>query len=160
MDYLTAFIFSKNKISNLFEKIIRLYSKFPYICNISISYIMKIKDGFKGELSIVLPKAIIRLMKDDPLASSIYITDIGYYPKASNHYRSREKPIDEYVFIYCIDGKGWFEIKGKHYEVRANQYFILPAGISTLCRRRNNPMDHLLDSFWRLIGPILCSQLY
>ncbi|KAB4187132.1 AraC family transcriptional regulator [Bacteroides uniformis] len=91
---------------------------------------MKIKDGFKGELSIVLPKAIIRLMKDDPLASSIYITDIGYYPKASNHYRSREKPIDEYVFIYCIDGKGWFEIKGKHYEVRANQYFILPAGIS------------------------------
>lgn len=90
---------------------------------------MKIKDGFKGEQSIVIPQAIIRLMKDDPLASSIYITDIGYYPKAFHHYRSRKEPIDQYVFIYCTDGKGWFEINGKHYNVKCNQYFILPEGI-------------------------------
>lgn len=90
---------------------------------------MKIKDGFKGEQSIILPKAIIKLMENDPLASSIYITDIGYYPKALHHYRNRKESIDQYVFIYCVDGKGWFEINGKHYNVERNQYFILPAGI-------------------------------
>ena len=49
---------------------------------------MKIKEGFKGEQSIVLPQAIVRMMREDPLASPIYITDIGYYPKA---YRQRLK---------------------------------------------------------------------
>lgn len=89
---------------------------------------MRIKDGFKGEQSIVLPKAIIKLMENDPLASSIYITDIGYYPKALHHYRSRKEPISQYVFIYCVDGKGWFEINGKHYNVEKTSIsFFLPA---------------------------------
>lgn len=90
---------------------------------------MKIKEGFKGEQSIVLPQAIIRMMREDPLASSIYITDIGYYPKAYHHYRSRTRAIDQNVFIYCVDGKGWYELNGKHYSVSANQYFILPEGL-------------------------------
>ena len=90
---------------------------------------MRIKDGFKGEQSIVLPKAILEMIEEDPLASSIYVTDIGYYPKAQHHYRSRQEPIDQYVFIYCVDGKGWFELEGKHYDVKTNQYFILPAGV-------------------------------
>lgn len=90
---------------------------------------MRIKDGFKGEQSIVLPKAILEMIEEDPLASSIYVTDIGYYPKAQHHYRSRQEPIDQYVFIYCVDGKGWFELEGKRYDVKTNQYFILPAGV-------------------------------
>ena len=90
---------------------------------------MKIKDGFKGEQSIVLPKAIIDMIEDDPLASSLFVTDIGYYPKAQHHYRSRQEPIDQYVFIYCVDGKGWFEVNDHHYDVKENQYFILPAGV-------------------------------
>lgn len=102
--------------------------------------IMKIKDGFKGEQSIVLPKAIVKLMENDPLASSIYITDIGYYPKALHHFRSRKEPISQYVFIYCVDGKGWFEINGKRYDVEKNQYFILPAGLPhTYAADENNP---------------------
>ena len=81
---------------------------------------MKIKDGFKGEQSIVLPKAIIDMIEDDPLASSLFVTDIGYYPKAQHHYRSRQEPIDQYVFIYCVDGKGWFEVNDHHYDVKEN----------------------------------------
>lgn len=91
---------------------------------------MKLKDGFKGEMSIVLPQAVIRNIEDDPVASSVFITDIGYYPKAKFHYRKREIAISEYVFIYCIDGKGWYLIDGKKYEVTKDQYFILPAGMA------------------------------
>lgn len=90
---------------------------------------MKIKDGFKGEQSLVLPKAIIDMIERDPLASVIYITDIGFYPNARHHYRSREKAIEQYVFIYCVNGKGWFRIGDTCHEVRRDHYFILPAGV-------------------------------
>ncbi|MDE6291080.1 MAG: AraC family transcriptional regulator [Muribaculaceae bacterium] len=89
---------------------------------------MKIKSGFKGERSLVLPKVILDIMDKDPLSQILHITDIGYYPKARHHYRKRETPIDQYIFIYCIEGRGWYEIDGIRYDVEENQYFILPAG--------------------------------
>ncbi|MBD5225208.1 MAG: AraC family transcriptional regulator [Bacteroidales bacterium] len=88
---------------------------------------MKLKDGFKGEQSLVLPKALIDCIESDPLASSIYITDIGYYPHAKHHYRRRVTPISQYVFIYCVNGKGWYRVNETKYSVVTNQYFILPA---------------------------------
>ena len=68
-------------------------------------------------------------MKTDPATSILYITDIGYYPKAYNHFRERETPIDQYVFIYCTEGRGWFSLDGQKHPVVPNQYFILPAGL-------------------------------
>ena len=38
----------------------------------------RIKDGFKGERAIVLPAFLIEELKQDPLGSELYITDIGY----------------------------------------------------------------------------------
>ncbi len=90
---------------------------------------MKIKDGFKGERCIVLPQTVIRTIEEDPVASSVFITDIGYYPKAKYHYRKREKAIEEYVFIYCVDGRGWYSVSGRRFGVGRDQYFILPAGM-------------------------------
>lgn len=89
---------------------------------------IKFKDGFNGERAIVLPPMIIHIMEEDPLCSMLHITDIGYYPKADHHFRERKEPINQYVFIYCIDGSGWYRINNNEYRVSANQYFILPAG--------------------------------
>ncbi|MGI6243015.1 MAG: helix-turn-helix domain-containing protein [Prevotella sp.] len=89
---------------------------------------LKLKDGFTGERCIVLPKMIIEMEQADPLVSSLYITDIGYYPAASHHYRERKKPIEQNVLIYCVQGAGWYKIgDGKEQQVSANQFFILPA---------------------------------
>lgn len=93
---------------------------------------MRLKDGFKGERSLVFPKTIADMMKTDPLMSILHITDIGYYPRAEGHYRRRTDPIDQYVFIYCVEGEGHFRIGGPDAEVhnvRQNEYFILPAGV-------------------------------
>lgn len=90
---------------------------------------LRIKSGFSGERSLVLPKMVTDMMAADAIVSVLYVTDIGYYPKAENHYRERLEPIDQYVFIYCIDGRGRYEVGGNSYEVAANQYFILPAGV-------------------------------
>lgn len=91
---------------------------------------MKKKDGFRGERSIVLPQAVVSIIENDPVASSLYITDIGYYPKAQYHYRKRDMAIKEYVFIYCVEGSGWYRVNGKEYNVKQDQYFILPAGVA------------------------------
>ncbi len=85
------------------------------------------KEGFKGERAVTLSPNMIDMEENDPLTSSLYITDIGYYPKAEHHHRIREKAIDQYVLIYCVDGNGFYVINKKRYDVKKNQYFILPA---------------------------------
>ena len=90
---------------------------------------IKQREGFLGERSIVLPQRIVQMEEEDPLVSSLFITDIGHYPMAEHHYRCREKGIDQYVLIYCIDGRGFYKLNGQTYFVSRNQYFILPAGV-------------------------------
>ena len=75
---------------------------------------MRQKDGVSGERMIVLPQMAIDLERTDPLASSLYITDIGYYPKAVGHYRERTEPIAQHVLIYCVEGAGWYRVLGKY----------------------------------------------
>ncbi|MGM9802748.1 MAG: AraC family transcriptional regulator [Muribaculaceae bacterium] len=86
------------------------------------------KDGFQGQRSVVLPPMAIDASESDLLVKSLYITDIGYYPNAANHYRERLSPINQYILIYCVDGSGFYEVGGKRHQVEGNQYFVLPAG--------------------------------
>jgi AraC-like DNA-binding protein len=67
--------------------------------------------------------------EEDPLVSSLYVTDIGHYPMAEHHHRSRHEAINQYVLIYCIDGCGWYMLDGKRHEVSRDNYFILPPGV-------------------------------
>lgn len=86
------------------------------------------KDGFQGSRILVLPQLVVNLLEKDEMTAALHLTDIGYFPKATNHFRERLTPIDQYVFIYCVDGKGWYKVNGKFQTVHANQYFILPSG--------------------------------
>ena len=89
---------------------------------------LKLKDGFSGERALVLPRILVETMENDPLASLLHITDIGYYPKARFHFRERREPINQYVLIHCVDGAGWVRCGSDEFRVGANQFFILPAG--------------------------------
>lgn len=89
---------------------------------------LKIKDGFAGERSIVVPKMIIDALEQDPQGSVLHITDIGYYPGAKHHFRQRQQPIDQYVFVYCVKGKGWYQLGNSPHTVTEGHFFILPAG--------------------------------
>ena len=88
---------------------------------------IKIKNGFQGERSLVMPEMILDLAEADPVLRTLHITDIGYYPHATYHYRERTESINQCVLIYCVKGSGHYSINGKQYEVKANQYFIMPA---------------------------------
>lgn len=89
----------------------------------------KIKSGFMGERAIVLPAPIIEEFKQSELGYLLYITDIGFYPKAGFHFRKRTADeAKQYVLIYCIEGEGWFKTDHQVQSVSANQLFILPKG--------------------------------
>ena len=88
----------------------------------------RIKHGFKGQQMIVLPRKIVAdFLTKDALTKGIYITDIGYYPKAIHHYVEREKGINQHILIYCVEGYGWVEINGKQILIEPSQYITIPA---------------------------------
>jgi len=77
---------------------------------------------------IVLPdKSVTEFLKQHPITKNIYITDIGYYPRAIQHYVKREKGINQNILIYCVEGYGWVEINGEHTLIEPSQYFTIPA---------------------------------
>ena len=77
---------------------------------------MKKKEGFKGQRSIVLPDTITGKLRKNPLTRLLYVTDIGYYPKAKFHFRKRPHGVDQHILIYCVYGKEKLKL--------ANQYTI------------------------------------
>ena len=85
--------------------------------NLKERAMIRLKDGFCGERALVLPQITVKMMEDDPLLSVLHITDIGYYPKAQHHFRERKEPVNQYVFIYCVEGKGRYRIGGLEYAV-------------------------------------------
>ncbi|EOR96798.1 Transcriptional regulator, AraC family [Arcticibacter svalbardensis MN12-7] len=89
---------------------------------------MKIRDGFEGEKVIYIPEKVLKDAKEkSPELFHIYLTQIGYFPKAAFHYRAREKGCTENILIYCIQGKGHCILDNKRHEVNANQFVLLPA---------------------------------
>lgn len=84
-----------------------------------------LKEGFVGQKMIVLPSTIKKKMKSNAITQSFYITDIGYYPNASHHYRERKKGAKEFIFIYCIEGEGVLSINGKERAVMPHHFFII-----------------------------------
>lgn len=90
---------------------------------------LKKKEGFEGQKAIILPRKIIsNFCVNQPSLSGIYITDIGYYPKARFHFRQRLHGIDQHILIYCVEGKGSASINKKKYDLIAGSFIIIPAG--------------------------------
>lgn len=86
-------------------------------------------DGFDGQRAIVLPQIIKDILRTNELTSLLYITDIGFYPKADGHYRIRKDGSEQNILIYCTDGKGWISINGTKYELKKEEFFIIEAGV-------------------------------
>lgn len=90
---------------------------------------VKIELGFTGERFLYLPIPMIDLMEDSPLSSDLYIYSMGYFSKALHHYINRPNGCNEYLFIYCKEGKGWVNLYERSYTLEANQFIILPRNI-------------------------------
>ena len=87
----------------------------------------KVAEGFKGEKAIVTPYNIRNLQRENNITKQLFVSHIGYYPRAQFHFREREQGTNENVFIYCEEGCGWIAYNGEKHILNKNQAFILPA---------------------------------
>ncbi|MDB5193630.1 MAG: transcriptional regulator, AraC family [Segetibacter sp.] len=80
-----------------------------------------------GRQRIEIPKPVLKSrVLNNTILKQLYICSLGYYPKASGHFTSRKKGLAESFLFYCVDGSGWYKIGDKQYEVKSNEFFILP----------------------------------
>ncbi len=91
---------------------------------------MKKEDGFPGQISFVLPEKIVGLIRNNPMISDLYLTDIGYYPLARHHFRERPAGSGQFILIYCVDGQGEIRVGETLHIVQADHFFIIPPGCS------------------------------
>ena len=89
---------------------------------------IKKKEGFEGEITFFYPTGTHSDFTKNALIKNLYLTDIGYYPKALHHNRQRKRGSEQYILIYCLQGEGWFRVQEKTFSVKANHFFILPPG--------------------------------
>lgn len=85
------------------------------------------REGFRGQILHVIPRAILQELSTHPLLHSLAPTDIGWYPHARYHYRERPQGAPEHILIYCTAGSGWYEIGQLRATLTAGEALIIPA---------------------------------
>jgi len=88
---------------------------------------IKKREGFQGQKAIVIPRQILntKCVKNEVI-NTLYVTDIGYYPKAKFHFRERSHGAEQHILIYCHEGEGRVKIKKAEYKIEAGDFFAIP----------------------------------
>ena len=89
----------------------------------------KKRDGFAGELLISIPQNVLAgaIQKGQILPHQLYVSHIGYSPKALYHYCQRPQGCVDNILFYCVQGKGYYTLDGHTFTLNPNQYVIVPA---------------------------------
>ena len=86
----------------------------------------KKRDGFKGERMIVLPVETFSAYANHPLVRRMFLTDVGFFPRAEQNDRNRKEGIEEYIFLYCTAGKGTVVMGRNTFHLGANDALCIP----------------------------------
>ena len=94
-------------------------------------------DGFPGQRMCVVPAPVLEETWSHPLLESLYVTDIGEFPSAIGHRRSRPAGADQHIVIICVAGTGWISggtpagnpgHETDHRPIRAGQAVLIRKG--------------------------------
>ncbi|PWW34393.1 MULTISPECIES: AraC family transcriptional regulator [Paenibacillus] len=85
------------------------------------------REGFVEEKLYVLPEYWMQELEQEELTSTLFITDIGYFPNALYHFRERLEGSPSYIFIFCEAGEGWVELNhGERMMIQQGNMMIIP----------------------------------
>lgn len=85
-------------------------------------------EGFEEEKLFVLPDYMQTELSRSELTRDLFISDIGFFPRARHHYRERPEGSDSHIFIFCSDGEGWIELdQPKTFPLTQNHLAVIPA---------------------------------
>ena len=115
-----------------------------------LKYIRK-EDGFRGERFFVVPREVTDRLSSRPIYRELLVTDIGFYPRAAGHQKSRKRPIEEGVLLLCVEGSGFVRCRGQsHNPYPKNLLLSSPGNPPYLWLIRSRPVEPLLvPSSWR-----------
>ncbi|GAB3026656.1 AraC family transcriptional regulator [Niabella terrae] len=83
-----------------------------------------------GRRRIEIPRPILKAnVQNNPLMNGLYISSLGFYPKAKGHFTKRKHGLHENFLFYCVDGYGMYELEGQRYTIGPNEFFILPQNV-------------------------------
>ncbi|CCH00392.1 MmsAB operon regulatory protein [Fibrella aestuarina BUZ 2] len=86
--------------------------------------------GFAGERIIEVPKQTVDKCRTMPLVNSLFITRMGFYPKALHHYYQRPVGISQVILLYCTDGQGWLQLPTGRRIVQAGEVVLIAPGVA------------------------------
>ncbi len=86
-------------------------------------------QGFAGERIMEIPRDAVEKCRSMPLINHLYITRMGFYPKALHHYYQRPAGIYQVILLYCTDGKGWIQLPNSRIALGAGEVFAIAPGI-------------------------------
>ena len=111
----------------------------------------------KGTRVLRVPNTIIsKLIVGNTLFKMIYVTDMGYYPKATSHYVDRKKGSPENIIVYCSTGSGWYENSCGHFKVSPNQFFILT---NNQTHRYGSDSDNPWSIYWIMFSGAISKEI-
>ncbi|WP_155286839.1 AraC family transcriptional regulator [Lacticaseibacillus zhaodongensis] len=84
------------------------------------------QQGFPDEYLYVLPASIIKNFAASPALQQLYITDLGFYPNAKDHYVHRQNGTSEWILILCVRGQGHVKVGRKTVDVGRGSLVLLP----------------------------------
>jgi AraC family transcriptional regulator of arabinose operon len=87
-------------------------------------------EGFAHQRIVALPQGIVGAGRAQLLLRGLLPTSIGFFPAAKGHLLERPGGAEQTVFIYCLKGKGWCEMRERRHEVSAGSLLVVPAGES------------------------------
>lgn len=94
-----------------------------------MSTITRKSRGFAGERIMEVPKEMVDKCRQMPLINTLFITRMGFYPKARHHYFQRPVGISQVILLYCTDGLGWIQLPKGRVALHAGEVFAITPGI-------------------------------
>lgn len=116
---------------------------------------MKKLQGFPNEYLYVLPSDILRNFSFSKVIPQLYITDIGFYPNAKDHYVHRNQGTDEWILIFCTHGQGHVASKTKSFHIERGSMVLLPPHQE---HTYYSSEDYPWDIFWVHFSGTLVSE--
>jgi AraC-like DNA-binding protein len=116
----------------------------------------RIKEGFPNQRLVVVPRNALERCRSLSVIRNLYVTDIGEYPSAPNHYVSRESGVEEAIMICCLSGAGRLRLGDvKHTITRGTILFISPGVPHAYWADEHDPWS----IFWIHFGGSLVDEI-
>jgi AraC-like DNA-binding protein len=90
---------------------------------------MPIQEGFRNQRLVVVPRPAVAEALKRPVTRRLMVTDVGYYPEASDHLMRRPRGAPETIVIVCTSGAGWVRIADQVHRVTARSALVIPRSV-------------------------------